>query len=330
MKHIESILHYFKRWNNDYTLSIYILKIFGIFLTAIYFAVLLFDTNKIKNFNKKNNFFLRLRKWLILRYEKPIKDEFNRKFLRDDKYDFNGIFLPKIENIDSLRYVYEDTLKVYTEKNDDYSYKIVDKLDETLPEGTYCYSGPNGEDITIKSGYTVIDAGAWIGDFSAYASKKGAHVFAFEPSPNNIKLLEKTIDYNKNNGGSITIAPFGLGEKEEILEFYENAEEDNSGGNSFNVQKGKGNIQLSITTLDTWVEKNNVKKVDFIKSDIEGYERHMLRGAVKTLRDHAPILSICTYHLPDDRKVLKEIILQANPKYKIIQRKMKLFAFVEK
>ena len=71
-----------------------------------------------------------------------------------------------------------------------------------------------------------------------------------------------------------------------------------------------------------------INKIDFIKSDIEGYERHMLRGARNILKEHQPILSICTYHLPDDRDVLKKIILEANPNYIILQRKMKLFGFV--
>jgi len=184
--------------------------------------------------------------------------------------------------------------------------------------------------ITVEKNYTVIDAGAWIGDFSAYAAKKGAKVYAFEPSPVNIKMLNKTVEYNKNIDGSINIVPYGLGENEETLEFFENEEDGNTGGNSFNINKGDGTVQLNITTIDSWVEKNNIGKIDFIKSDIEGYERHMLRGATKVLKEYQPILSICTYHLPDDKQVLRDIILKANSNYTIIQRKMKLFAYVSK
>ncbi len=121
----------------------------------------------------------------------------------------------------------------------------------------------------------------------------------------------------------------GLGEEEGSVSFFENDSGGNTGGNSFNIQSGDGNTTLEITTLDTWAKKNDIKKIDFIKSDIEGYERHMLSGATTILREHQPILSICTYHLPDDREVIKNIILKANPNYTIIQRKMKLFAFVK-
>lgn len=320
---------YFKIWGNDYTFTIYAFKILGYLLTGLYYIATGFNKQKTKLFNKKKNFFVLARNRHIQAILKPGNDEFNRKFLHGDFYDFNGIRLPKIENTYLMRTVYEDSLSVYAEHNDNYSYTIVDDLDKKLPEGTYCYVGKNGEDITVKKGFLVIDAGAWLGDFSAYAAKKGAHVYAFEPSPANIAMLKKTIEYNKDSEGSITVVPLGLGEEEGSVSFFENDSDGNTGGNSFNIQSGDGNTTLEITTLDTWAKKNDIKKIDFIKSDIEGYERHMLSGATTILREHQPILSICTYHLPDDREVIKNIILKANPNYTIIQRKMKLFAFVK-
>ncbi|GHS89510.1 hypothetical protein AGMMS49957_12890 [Synergistales bacterium] len=43
-----------------------------------------------------------------------------------------------------------------------------------------------------------------------------------------------------------------------------------------------------------------MERMEFIKTDIEGYERHMLKGAAKTLKRFAPKLALCTYRLPDD------------------------------
>lgn len=325
---IKKIRGYTKRWNDDFTWYIYFLRLASYALTAFFFAVSLGNRKKTKSLNRTSNYFRLQRIQLVAKHNKPLDDDFKKRFLRGDRYDFNGIFLPYIDNTIMMRYVYADVLKIYVEKNDNYHYTIVDEIDKIVPEGSYCYIGPNNEDITVKEGDIVIDAGAWIGDFSAYASKKGAHAYAFEPSPSTIKLLEKTIEYNKGNGGTITIAPYGLGEKEEELEFVENTMDENTGGNTFNIKEGEGTTKLKITTLDSWVKKNNIPKVDFIKSDIEGYERHLLRGATNVLREHAPILSICTYHFPEDKHLLKEIILSANPDYTIIQRKMKLFAFV--
>ncbi|GHV33865.1 hypothetical protein FACS1894187_03280 [Synergistales bacterium] len=68
--------------------------------------------------------------------------------------------------------------------------------------------------------------------------------------------------------------------------------------------------------------------MDFIKADIEGYERYMLKGAAKTLKKFAPKLALCTYHLPDDPEVMEKIIKEANPAYNVIQKRTKLFASV--
>jgi hypothetical protein len=54
----------------------------------------------------------------------------------------------------------------------------------------------------------------------------------------------------------------------------------------------------------------------------------MLKGARNVLKEFAPKLAICRYHLPDDPKTLKEIILDANPEYRIVQRKCKLYASI--
>lgn len=85
---------------------------------------------------------------------------------------------------------------------------------------------------------------------------------------------------------------------------------------------------ISTTTVDNFVQQQGLTHVDFIKVDIEGTERKMLRGATETLKNFAPKLALCTYHLPDNPEVLERIILEANPAYKIVHLRHKLFACV--
>jgi hypothetical protein len=91
---------------------------------------------------------------------------------------------------------------------------------------------------------------------------------------------------------------------------------------------GKQNYKIIITTLDSFIDENKIEKVNFIKADIEGAERNMLHGATKMLREFAPKLALCTYHFKDDPQVLRKIIKKANPKYKIVQLRHKLYASV--
>ena len=76
------------------------------------------------------------------------------------------------------------------------------------------------------------------------------------------------------------------------------------------------------------VHQNHLPKVDFIKADIEGAERYMLMGAQKVLREFAPKIAICTYHKPDDPRVLRKLIMQANPNYIIEEKWKKMYAYV--
>ena len=250
-------------------------------------------------------------------------------FYQNGVFRFRDVYLPDVSNdpktFANFPFVYQDSLMVYTEYNDNYHYQLVDKLDPFLPEGVYCYQGPNGEDITVHPGDVVIDAGAWIGDFSAYAAVKGAQVFAFEPSPMNRIWLEQTKQLNEGKG-NIEIIPMGLGAEPTTTYFDESpaTEQNNSGGNCISET---GSEMVELTSIDCFARQNGLH-INFIKADIEGFERFMLQGAVETLKNDHPVLSICTYHLPDDQEVLSRIILEAEPCYKIIFRKKKLFAYV--
>lgn len=270
-----------------------------------------------------NKLFYGTKKALVIKRKKQY-ESLKEKYLKNNIWDFNGIKLPKWtkefsqENL--IIGTYNDILLVYCNYNDNYDSKLIDKLDLILPEGIYCYK--NDEiDVTIKKGDVVIDAGAWIGDFSAYASVKGAKVFAFEPSKNTVDYLKITQQMN----GNIYIVEKGLGNKQEIS--YLKNDVYNSGAN--HVTSDTENAEkIEITTIDDFVTEQQLERVDFIKADIEGFERYMLQGAKKTLKKFAPKLAICTYHLPDDPQVLAKIILDANSNYVIVQKKNKLYAAV--
>jgi FkbM family methyltransferase len=274
------------------------------------------------------SFFLKL-------YRKILTRSFLKKWLKisDDEFyfDFKGVKLPYVPNsTDKLQGIiscFDDVFLIPCYFDDNYNKSIAELVDQHTDEGPYGYSD-GYFDVTVKKDDVVIDVGAWIGDFSAYAASKGATVYAFEPVNDTFQLLRKTQSLNNIKEGGIYPIQKGLGDRECEMDISIN--EVSSGGNSIVTKRDDISVKerISITTLDRFVEENKLERVDFIKSDIEGAERDMLRGAANVLKTFAPKLAICTYHLPDDPNVLENIIKEANPAYTVVHLKHKLFAAV--
>lgn len=260
--------------------------------------------------------------------------EFGEQYFRGTHYDVNGVLLPNVKGT-----VYENAINgllILDSFGHHLGYSN-EYLENMGGEGNYIY------ERDIYPGDIVIDAGAFIGDFSAYAAYKGATVYAFEPSKETFKWLIKTAELNP----SIHPIPLGLSDKcrtirlfryrhyngmdttefKKIIEFmfFRRAGvkyPSEAISPFFNIDK------IKVITLDSFVVDNDIHKVDYIKADIEGAERYMLMGATNTLKTMAPELSICTYHLSDDREVLTNLIKKANPGYKIVYGAKKLHAWV--
>ena len=232
------------------------------------------------------------------------------------RFDFDDVLVPKPLNEQSVEALFAlefiDILLPYI---------VDDKVfcDAIAREGPYELGY-----CTIKPGDIAIDCGANIGLFSALASNKGAIVYAFEPSGSIVdNYLAKTALYNPN----VHIRKYALSDKREQLMFVDES--------TF----GAGTRKLTATdvsekgiteaiSIDEFVQEEGITHIDFIKADIEGAERYMLMGAKQVLKEFAPKLSICTYHLPDDRKVLRELILNSNPSYVIEEKFCKMYAHV--
>ena len=50
--------------------------------------------------------------------------------------------------------------------------------------------------------------------------------------------------------------------------------------------------QVPITTLDFYVQNNNIKHIDFIKIDVEGGERDVLKGGIEVLTTLRPLIMV--------------------------------------
>lgn len=148
----------------------------------------------------------------------------------------------------------------------------------------------------IKKNMTIIDAGANFGWYSLLFAKligKGSKnkIYSFEPIPKVFSELNHNIKLN--NFRSIKTFNYALGSKNSYVTLgtpYFNFI-GSSGATSEFLNFSK-KINCKIYKIDTVVKVNKIKKIDFIKADIEGGELNLLKGAEKTLRLYKPKIFI--------------------------------------
>lgn len=136
---------------------------------------------------------------------------------------------------------------------------------------------------SLKSGDTVFDIGANVGYYTVLASKKVGNkgkVYAFEPDPANLRLLRKNIELNKCS--NVQVVESAVDERNDTAVLT--LDEANPGENSLSRQKAGREILVKTITLDTFIRKEKIIKVDAIKVDIEGAEIGALMGGRKFFR----------------------------------------------
>ncbi|MEM4295345.1 MAG: FkbM family methyltransferase [Candidatus Anstonellales archaeon] len=172
----------------------------------------------------------------------------------------------------------------------------------------------------IKNGKIVIDCGANIGIFSIFASylnPKGK-IYAIEPERNNFMVLKNMIGLFK--ASNVKAFNFAVGENNGSGYLYINKL--NIGGHSLDVNfinKHSYNKRQKINVLkiDYFIKRHRIKSVDFIKMDIEGYEKQALKGAKETIRRFKLIIVMSAYHKKEDKKELADLLLNICNDYKI-------------
>ena len=149
---------------------------------------------------------------------------------------------------------------------------------------------------TLKSGMTVIDAGANIGFYSLAISTlvgPSGRVIAVEPSPREMAALRENAKLNDRN--NLTFVPAALADREAEVDLMvaaaEKAGHNTLGGFAYNTALDHRE-KVRTRKLDALVAELALDRVDFIKMDIEGAEHAALRGAQETLRKFRPTLLV--------------------------------------
>ena len=144
-------------------------------------------------------------------------------------------------------------------------------------------------------------------------------VYAFEPLSRAFEALKKNLEIN--NLSNCFAHQIALGDSNKTSKLYvPNVEAiPTSASLSPDFYPDHTEIEVEITTLDNFVEKNNIKCLDIVKIDVEGCELAVLGGMETTIRKFRPLI-ICEI-LPrtgDLKKVYKLLQIHGYYMYEIL------------
>lgn len=177
----------------------------------------------------------------------------------------------------------------------------------------------------VKPGMVALDIGAHAGYYSVLLAKqmKGAgKIFAFEPNPETLEILNKNVGRFKN----VTVIPYAVSDAEGTAELFDYLVMSASGslhydesiaavqqaslsGNDFGdgVKAESELKRFSVQTinLDNFLPSIGVNAVDFIKMDIEGAELTALKGMREIIESSSKLRLVMEYN----PQALKAVVL---------------------
>jgi FkbM family methyltransferase len=167
-----------------------------------------------------------------------------------------------------------------------------DAVSDMLFEGTFEKAERALLAKLLRPGMTVLDIGAHAGLYAMTAARligPAGRVIAFEPSARERARLERHLRLNRI--ANVTIEPIALGAADGEVELFV-VDGSQTGCNSLRPPPGERvqAARVPIRRLDDYAERSELPRIDFVKIDVEGGERDVLRGGEQLFRCDRPML----------------------------------------
>jgi FkbM family methyltransferase len=139
---------------------------------------------------------------------------------------------------------------------------------EIYLEGIYQNLVDNFDDMV------VVDVGANIGVVTQYLRDYSKKLYAIEPSTEHFEALKKNKEFNKWDNVEV----FNIAVADKDGEMTLNRNDNNRTCHSLTLNYGQGGEKVKTMAMDSFIKKNKIKEVDFMKFDVEGAEDLILRS----------------------------------------------------
>jgi len=137
----------------------------------------------------------------------------------------------------------------------------------------------------VRPGSVIFDVGANFGYYAlmlAAGLRGECEVHAFEPSPATYRRLVRHVALNRMD----CVRPHRLA----LSDAPGTASMHPRNGNSGASYLEAGGQEVTVSTLDAFVETNGIERLDFLKLDVEGLEERVLRGGERVLGELRPTI----------------------------------------
>jgi FkbM family methyltransferase len=252
-----------------------------------------------------------LKKGLDSKSVNNINSYLNRMLLLPDNqysrnYKIRREFLEEITPADELKMGDEYRKELETYKKD-FDLSMAGDIFYN-PEVFLYHHGLRFQSAKLKDyvvGKNFIDGGAYVGDSSLVMNKfyNPKRVYSFEISPKTRENFLKVMAANNTN--KYELVPMGLSDSKQTVFINDSSDL------ATNIDS-KGDCEVKLTDLDSFVKENNINSVGFIKADLEGNMLAGLKGMAETIKRDRPVLSLAIYHTPveffDVKPLLDEIV----------------------
>jgi FkbM family methyltransferase len=146
-------------------------------------------------------------------------------------------------------------------------------------------------------GQVAYDIGAFEGILTLFFSRQAKAVVAYEPNPASYRRIQENIRLNLIR--NVTLRQAGVSDQNGALQFVQDRLMPGGASAAPGVARQIGETSSKITTfrvnvvkLDDDIHRHSLPTPDFVKIDVEGLEKAVLRGMEETIRNHRPAIYI--------------------------------------